>query len=151
MQIRYKIICSINPILNSPWTVSSTLTFEILMWTFPETRRSFHEVNDCDAAMLLTDGCRHFFIYYLARLHVQDRARVYLWCCDAECRVGQLEPFLRFLSGQTSRFPQLLKLIRKLEDEKRDVCPPQLWFGSWVSPMLLNKCAQRSCSDQSVW
>lgn len=70
MQIRCKIICSIIPILNSPWTVSSTLTFEILMWMFLQTRRSFHEVNDCDAAILLTDGCGHFFIYYFAWLHV---------------------------------------------------------------------------------
>lgn len=55
---------------------------------------------------------------------IKARGTVYLWCCNAECRVSQFEPFLRFLSGQTSSFPQLLKLIGKLEEEKRDVCPP---------------------------
>lgn len=62
----------------------------------------------------------HFvsLIFYII-VGIKDRSCVcfYLWSCNAERRVGQFEPFLRFLPGQTSCLPQLLKLIRKLKFE----------------------------------
>lgn len=77
MQIRCKIIGSIIPILNSLWTVSSTLTFEILIGMFVQTRRSFLEVNDCDAAILLTYCCGNSLCLLFCLISCKkDRARV---------------------------------------------------------------------------
>lgn len=55
----------------------------------------------------------------------RGQSESYLWCCNAESRVCQFEPFLRLLPGQTSRFPQLLELIGKLKDKKREVWTPE--------------------------